>query len=336
MPSTELTRPSDAAPATVPSIVERSTEAGIAPHREAAWREWISQIAPLWFARRWLAHPERLVVRRYTVPIAGLPPQFDRLRIAHVSDLHLGRCVGPDYVRAVVDLALALQPDLFALTGDFVENVNSPIGLVAELLAPLADPARSNAIGAVAVLGNHDWYAGPERVAGALRCAGLRVLDNTRVFVGSDRSLQPVCVRSDSLCLAGFGDLGHNDTKPHAALAGVAPDMCRLVLAHHPDTAEEALFTEDDQFRIDVMLSGHTHGGQIRLPWIGPPIVPSRYGRKYMGGLIHGPAFRVLVSRGAGMTMLPIRIGVPPEISEVTLVRARETAPAQIEAGAVS
>lgn len=297
----------------------------IPPHPTPLGREWLSQLAPLWFARRWLAHPDRLEVRRYTTPIEGLQRELEGLRLVHLTDLHLGRCVGADYVRAVVERALALRPDMFVLTGDYVENARSPIGLAAELLAPLADRSRSGAIAALAVLGNHDWYAGAERVAAALGSAGLHVIDNSRLFLGRNREMEPTSDHPDALCFAGFGDLGHGDTRPHAALGGVDPETARLVLAHHPDTAEEAVFAQEpSSLRIDLMLSGHTHGGQIRLPLIGPPIVPSRYGRKYLGGLVRGPAFPVLVSRGAGMTMLPIRVGAPPEISEITLTRAQK------------
>lgn len=296
------------------------------PHRTKPGRKWLSQLAPLWFMRARLVDPDRLAVRRYTMPIEGLPRELEGLRIGHVSDIHLGRCVSADYARQVVSRTLALRPDIIALTGDYVENASSPIGLLAELLAPLADPARSGAIASVAVLGNHDWYAGPERVSAALRSAGLTVLDNARLFIDRKRDVVSGTSHPDALCIAGLGDLGHDDTRPHTALGGVDPDAPRIALAHHPDTAEEEIFAINEDLRVDLMLSGHTHGGQIRLPLIGAPIVPGRYGRKYLGGVTQGPAFRVLVSRGAGMTMLPFRIGVPPEIGEITLVRAAKQA----------
>lgn len=227
-------------------------------------------------------------------------------------------------MRAVVNRALALRPDVIALTGDYVENTRSPVHLLTELLAPLADRSRSGAALVVGVLGNHDWYAGAERVGEALNHAGITVLDNTHTYVGRDGELVDSSHAPDALCLAGFGDLEHRDTRAQAALGAVDPDTARLVLAHHPDTAEELTSAMDLDLRIDLMLCGHTHGGQIRLPFIGAPIVPSRFGQKYLGGLVQGPAFRVLVSRGAGMTTLPLRIGVPPEIGEITLIRAED------------
>jgi predicted MPP superfamily phosphohydrolase len=102
----------------------------------------------------------------------------------------------------------------------------------------------------------------------------------------------------------------------------VRPETPRLVIAHEPDTAEIGPLRDADAPRIDLMLSGHTHGGQVRLPLVGAPIVPSRYGQKYAGGLVEGPRFPVLVSRGIGMSILPIRFAVAPEIVEVTLTRA--------------
>jgi hypothetical protein len=96
--------------------------------------------------------------------------------------------------------------------------------------------------------------------------------------------------------------------------------MPRLLLAHNPDTAEQVKPTQ----RVDLMLSGHTHGGQVYLPGLGTPVVPSSYGQKYAGGLCAGPTCPVIVSRGVGMALLPMRLGVPPEIGYLILTRATE------------
>jgi predicted MPP superfamily phosphohydrolase len=109
---------------------------------------------------------------------------------------------------------------------------------------------------------------------------------------------------------------------PERAFANIAEHTPRIVLAHQPDTAELAPLTSPHASRIDLMCSGHTHGGQVSIPFIGTPLVPSRYGSKYAGGFIQGPAFPVVVSRGIGMSLLPVRFNVPPEIVEITLTRA--------------
>lgn len=258
-----------------------------------------------------------VAIRRFDLPIDGLPRGLRGLRILQIADLHLGPCVGPDFVAGVVQRALELRPDLFALTGDYVEHARSPVGELPALLAPLAGDPSAPPLGAVAVLGNHDWYAGHTRVAGALRRAGLRVLNNERLFLSSDREFIANAAPA-SLCVAGLGDLNHQDCRVGDALAGVDERTPRLVLSHHPDSAELDAWRA---LRADGMLSGHTHGGQVSLPWIGPPISHSRFGRKYLGGVAQGPHFPVVVSRGLGMAMLPVRFGVPPEFVEITLVQ---------------
>lgn len=255
-------------------------------------------------------------IRRYELPIEGLPRGLRGFRILQIADLHLGPCVGPEFVRGVVERGLELRPDLFALTGDYVEHARSPVHELPALLGPLCRDPSAPALGAVGVLGNHDWYAGHTRVGEALAGAGIRLLNNERVFLTEDRELIP-SPAPGALCIAGLGDLNHQDCRPVGALAGVAERTPRVVLSHHPDSAELEVW---GGVRADAMLSGHTHGGQIALPFIGPPVSHSRYGRKYLGGVAQGPRFPVVVSRGLGMALLPVRFGVPPEFVEVTLV----------------
>ena len=113
-----------------------------------------------------------------------------------------------------------------------------------------------------------------------------------------------------------MGDLWEDRVSFNDALAGVPEDMPRIVLSHNPDVAE----TMPAGFRVDLMCAGHTHGGQVWVPTLGTPIVPSRYGSKYAGGLVQGPHCRVLVSRGVGMAILPVRFRVRPELVVIDLV----------------
>jgi predicted MPP superfamily phosphohydrolase len=166
----------------------------------------------------------------------------------------------------------------------------------------------------------------------ALRAIGVRMLDNGRVFLdGATRRFREEGAPGESLCIAGLGDLMTDFISVHLALGGVPADVPRIVLAHNPDTAEHPQCVGESCVgglpltaapRVDLMISGHTHGGQVRIPFLGTPFIPSRYGQKYAGGLVKGPAFPVLVSRGIGMSLLPVRLGVPPEIVELTLTRA--------------
>jgi uncharacterized protein len=172
------------------------------------------------------------------------------------------------------------------------------------------------------VLGNHDYYGDARRMSRALIDAGVTMLENSRMFLQSRAGpLLPAPPEGPALCIAGLDDFVEGHIDIDAALAGVPATMPRLLLQHNPDAAEYFGLAGPAAPRVDLMVSGHTHGGQVALPFLGSPIVPSLYGQKYAGGLVEGPAFRVLVSRGIGMAILPVRLGVPPELVEFTLIR---------------
>lgn len=268
-----------------------------------------------------LVEPWDLRVTRYEIPIADLPAPLVGLKLVQLSDTHLGPRIPASFIRDAVAQTLALAPDIVLLTGDYVHNGPQWVEPAAKLFAPLAAPGRVVA----GVLGNHDWWAGGQRVADALTRMGVRMIDNARCFYDPrSRSFvaDSTTPHGECLCISGVGDLKEDHVDFRAALAGVPDAMPRLMLAHRPDTAELPELHAPRPPRIDLMLCGHTHGGQVRLPILGTPMVPSRYGSKYSAGLVQGPACRVLISRGVGMSIVPVRFGVPPEIVEITLTRA--------------
>jgi uncharacterized protein len=250
-------------------------------------------------------------VTRRTVPLRGLPPALDGLRLVQLTDIHHGTWLALDYVRQVVDAANALRPDVVLLTGDYVHQSPAYIGPVTGELARLRP-----AVGCVAVLGNHDWWEDADRTRRRLEEAGIPVIDNARRVLTPDRRL--VEGTDAGLALAGVGDLWMDRQDYRAALAGLPEAMPRLLLSHNPDVAEERDFVRSG-LRVDLMVSGHTHGGQVYIPGLGTPIVPSHYGQKYAGGLVQGPACPVFVSRGLGVSSLPVRLGVPPELAVLEL-----------------
>lgn len=271
-----------------------------------------------------LVEPWNLAVRRYRAPIRGLPPGLDGLRIAQVSDTHLGRFVPESAIVRAVETALALAPDLVALTGDYVHCGVEWNDRAAALFRPLVE-ARG-VLGVVGVLGNHDWYGSGPAMRASMERVGVRMIDNGRVFLDAGtRTLSATPPPADALCIAGVGDLDEDQVDFVGALGGVPHDMPRLLLSHNPDVAESPALvggssSDDAPARVDLMLCGHTHGGQVRLPFLGAPMVPSAYGQKYAGGMARGPACPVIVSRGVGMSILPVRFNCPPEVVEVTLI----------------
>ena len=262
--------------------------------------------------------PWRLTLRRYTVPVPHLPRELEGLRIVQISDTHFGPRMPAEFLSQAVEESLALKPDVIALTGDYILTGARYINGATEIFKPLVREGGPVVIG---VLGNHDWYGDGPRMSRSLAEIGVAMIDNRRVFLdAATRKLVRDCPAS-GVCFAGLGDLYNDKIDAKSATGGVPEEMTRVVLAHNPDTAEHPQVKQRVGGRTDLMLSGHTHGGQIAFPIIGAPIHPGRYGQKYIGGLVQGPACPVVISRGVGMQILPVRIGVPPEIVEITLVR---------------
>ncbi len=258
--------------------------------------------------------PYQLRVRRYDFPVKDLPAWCEGLRIAHLSDFHSGGYVGAEYLRASMRLAMEQQPDIALLTGDFVSD-----GQGFDLVAGLIRDELKPRFGVLGTLGNHDHWQDAGKGRAAFHRAGVPLIDNNRRFL-TPAGLVDVYTE-DSLCIAGVGDAWEDVLDYDAALGGVPGSTPRIVLSHNPDAAE--FFRENGlpAPRIDLMLSGHTHGGQVYIPGFGAPLVPSRFGQKYLGGLVQGPHWPVLVSRGIGVITPPVRFLVPPELSIITLRR---------------
>jgi predicted MPP superfamily phosphohydrolase len=247
--------------------------------------------------------PRWLMLSAPTAAIPSLPPEWDGVRIAHLSDLHAGWMCGLEYLRRAVAAANAASPDLAVLTGDHVSWPSALTPEFTDLLAELQAPE-----GKFAILGNHDHTCGARRVTAALREAGIDVLtDRHRLLDRGGRKL----------CLAGVDDLKHGRPDLAAALDGVDPAVPRILLAHNPDYAESM----PAQPRVDLMLCGHTHGGQIRPPFGPAPWVSLRH-RRYAEGLVRGRHCLVYTTRGIGMVYLPFRLNCRPELPVITLRRA--------------
>lgn len=251
----------------------------------------------------------RIRIRKYEVPLYDLPPELDGTRIVHISDTHYGPYTGLMFLHEVARRANALEPDVVVFTGDYVHLTPRSIKQGIEVLTRF-----HSRFGSVAVLGNHEHSEGADVCRRVFRRIGLPLIDNSRLFL-TPNGLSPVPTFGKSLCLAGVGDYIKKDVSFDSALHDVPGDMPRIVLSHNPDAAELV----GPNHRVDLMLSGHTHGGQIRLPGIGAPWNGSRHGKKYLGGLCQGPRCPVLVSRGIGIAFIPVRFRVPPELVLIVL-----------------
>ena len=231
------------------------------------------------------------------------------VRLALVSDIHAGApFVTTEKIDAVVAAIQSEKPDAVVLLGDYV--VQGVIG--GDFMAPedLAKSlARLNApLGVYAVLGNHDWWLEGPRVSRALQSAGVVMIDNTAL-----RIERP----GGAFWLVGIGDNWEGAPDIDGTLAKLSDDAPALLATHNPD-----LFPQVPP-RIALSLAGHTHGGQVNLPFIGRPIVPSRYGERYASGLVVEQGRHLFVTTGLGTSIIPVRFRVPPEIVLLT-IQARE------------
>jgi len=234
----------------------------------------------------------------------GLGAGLDGLKIAHLSDFHCGAFMSDRAVCRVLEHAWEEKPDLVVFTGDYVEF--HPVD-ICQLTQPLRDLPRPP-MGIFGIFGNHDFMHGDiHYLSERLNEAGVRILQNDAVRLERDGA---------GLWLVGIDDhwRGHADLRK--AMVLVDRSEPRILLSHNPDAVGHA---RDLGFRL--MLSGHTHGGQIVLPVLGPAKVYSVNGPEFIGGSIEVSQTHLHVSRGIGMTSLPIRINCPPEFSILTLVR---------------
>lgn len=228
------------------------------------------------------------------------------LRVAVLTDLHVGSPFnGIAKLRAAVDATNAARPDLVCILGDLVIQ-----GVLGGRFVPPEDIAdelhRLNApAGTVAVLGNHDGWLDHDRVRDALARNGIRVVEETAVRL--DTPAGPVWV-------AGVSDLWTGRHDLAAALSAVTSDRePLLLLTHNPDMFPLI------PARVTLTLAGHTHGGQVRLPFIGRPIVPSRFGQRYAAGQIVEAGRHLFVATGVGTSIVPVRFRVPPAVTILTL-----------------
>ena len=262
-----------------------------------------ASLGGLYYARK--VEPEQIVVERVSLTLPRLSPAFDAYRIVQVSDVHMDGWMAPERLARIVGLANDERPDLVAITGDAVtrSRLYSTAHLAPLLVGPLAELRARD--GVLAVLGNHDHRAGAKAVRRALREAGVVELDNRVRTLRRD---------GDELHVAGVDSLYAGLDRLELVLEGLPEGGCAVLLAHEPDFADRSAATG----RFDLQLSGHSHGGQVRLPFLGPLHLP-RLGRQYPAGLYEVGGMRQYTNRGVGVTLARLRANCRPEVTVLTL-----------------
>ena len=242
------------------------------------------------------------IVTEVDIWLRRLPSGHDGLSIIHLTDIHHGLFTTLEEVQRAVQIANHLKPDLVALTGDYVTLSPAYIGPVARALGKLR--AR---LGVFAVLGNHDFQVDADAMAKALLDQQIHVLRNNHC---------PIRTSSGTLWLVGVDDMWSSSDDLPSALESVPRRDAKILLCHNPRGIHQA----SDQ-GIDLVLSGHTHGGQVRLPVVSF-LYRSKLGRRFVEGWNRLGETQIYVNRGIGKVVVPVRLSCPPEIARIVLHRA--------------
>ncbi|QGQ98532.1 metallophosphoesterase [Paenibacillus psychroresistens] len=242
--------------------------------------------------------------KQVSLSFPKLPKTFSGMRMVQFSDVHLGKHYSNHRLEKLVAEIMELKPDLICFTGDlFDTHDGDPNDSIIPLLAKLNAP-----LGKFAALGNHDHAKGKSRIVDILTRSGLRVLDNEQSILEK---------QGERIRIVGVDDMFMGKPNLNKALQEEFAPSFTLLLSHAPDYADQA-----SHFPIDLQISGHSHGGQVRLPFIGAITTP-KFGRKYIQGLhkVKDSQLLVYTNRGIGTTNLPVRLFCRPEITVFTLLR---------------
>jgi len=258
-----------------------------------------------------LIEPNEVDVQRIGLKVRGLSEAFDGFKVALMSDLHFGPYTGEREIGAAVRAVNELKPDIVAVLGDFVSE---PISGAKAAGAKKAEPCARvlsglrSRLGTLAVLGNHDFATDPEFVAGALQSHAVVLLRNANL---------PIEQNGARLWFVGVDDATFRVAQLDQALASVPANEPKILLVHEPDYADYA-----SRYGIAVQFSGHSHGGQVRIPGVRPLFLPE-LARKYYEGYYRVGELQLYTNRGIGTVGLPFRFLCPPEITLVTLSPAQ-------------
>ncbi len=258
----------------------------------------------------WRRTIDHIDVTRVTLPVRGLPGALAGVVACQMSDFHVDRDEDLDRLYGAVERINREEPELVFLTGEYFSGPRTMGRYLDEFTRALSGLAPR--VGVFAVAGNHDHWSSFEKIAGALDRAGIDVLANSN---------RRVRIRNENLVIVGIDDLWARRAEPSRAFQNVSHNDATVVLAHNPDTALYAR-----HLRPGVMLSGHTHGGVVRIPLYGSPLKSIlKIGKEYYAGLNRYGDFFIYTNRGLGTFWVRIRINCRPEVSRFTLVPIDES-----------
>jgi predicted MPP superfamily phosphohydrolase len=249
-------------------------------------------------ARYALNEANTLIIENIKIRLKRLPKNLEGFRLVHLSDIHHSPFTDIGHISRAVEISNQLKPDMFVLTGDYISHETAYIAPMAKVLGQL-----KSEFGTYACLGNHDHWTNAEMVTDLMRQENINILINEGFRFAA---------RGASFWLAGVDDYMVGKTDLRSALRGSFPDEMKMLLAHNPIIVRRAARVE-----VDLVLSGHTHGGQIKIRTEEKRILPRR---KLKNGLYRRKDTQIYITRGIGTVVLPMRYGCPPEISLIELI----------------
>jgi uncharacterized protein len=252
-----------------------------------------------------LIEPNRLIVHEETIQIDNWPDELTGLRIALIADVHTGEpFINDQKLQQIVSTTNALNPDLIVLLGDYMSPNSWHSHRVEPEVTAAALKNLKCPLGVYSVLGNHDWWYNGAKVRRALEQNGIHVLEDEAAEIKW---------HDKSFWLVGLADFWTRPQHVDQTIARLQPGSTIIALTHNPDIFPSLPHS------VPILLAGHTHGGQVNIPLIGTPIVPSRFGEKYTAGHVFENGHHLFVTTGIGTSILPVRFRVPPEIVILTI-----------------
>jgi len=252
-------------------------------------------VYPIFIERR------KVLVNRYKIPIADLPYSFHGFTLAHLTDLHLGSFASNSFIEEIVHNTNMLGTDAIVCTGDYVlgRNTTEQIDIVWPILSKLKAK-----YGVYSVIGNHDHNADFNR--------SLYWLERSEQNIR--HKCKPIYKGKERIIIGGSGDYWHDQLNIDNTFSSSDEGDCRLLLSHNPDALDTKFYTP-----LSLVMSGHTHGGQVVIPFFGPPVLPVK-NKNYSSGLITTAKAKLFISKGIGCSGLPVRFNCHPEIAILELV----------------
>ena len=240
-------------------------------------------------------------INNYHIPVPFLPKSFNGIRVVHLTDLHMGLLVSESFIESVIKKANSLKPDIIVCTGDYVHARNSTKEI--DSVWPKLMELKAT-YGVFSILGNHDHWADTEKSLQWLERSGQ----------GVRHTCKPIYKGKDRIVIGGTGDYWEDELNIDLCFSNSDDGDCRILLTHNPDAIDTLFETP-----LSLILSGHTHGGQVSIPFYGPPVLPVK-NKRYSSGLIETEKGNLFISKGIGWAIYPIRFNCYPEIAVHELI----------------